>query len=65
MTCIAVGLAFTVAVTADGTAWQMGETGASGKGAPWEGALVPAKVTRTPLDPLPCKLQTDMGAHAA
>ena len=49
VTCIAVGLAFTVAVTADGTAWQMGETGVSGKAAPWEGALVPAKVTsKTP-----------------
>ena len=67
VTCLAVGLAFTVAVAADGTAWQMGETGVSGKGAPWEGALVPAKVTSTPppLELPPDKLQTDMGAHAA
>ena len=42
---VAAGLCFTVAVTSDGTVWQTGETGAGGKGASWEGCLVPTQVS--------------------
>lgn len=44
MVSLAVGLNFTVVVTSDGRVWQMGETGAPGKGAAWEGALTPTLV---------------------
>lgn len=44
MTCVAAGGGFTVAVTADGRAWQMGETGAGGKSLSWEGTLAPCQV---------------------
>lgn len=50
VTSVAVGLGFTVAATADGRVWQMGETGAPPKGAPWEGALLPCQVSLTSAD---------------
>lgn len=52
---IAAGLCFTVVVTADGLVWQMGETGAAGKGVPWEGCLVPTQVLACQFT-WPCKL---------
>ena len=50
MVSIAAGLGFTVAVTSNGCVWQMGETGASGKGAAWEGSLVPIQVNAISAD---------------
>ena len=50
---LAVGLNFTVAVTSDGRVWQMGETGAPGKGTAWEGATTPTVVVRHDQNLLP------------
>ena len=41
---VAAGTTFTVALTATGRVFQMGETGAKGGQAPWEGTLTPELV---------------------
>ena len=42
---VAAGTTFTVALTATGRVFQMGETGAQGGQAPWEGTLTPELVS--------------------
>jgi hypothetical protein len=44
---VAAGTTFTVALTASGHVFQMGETGAKGGKAPWEGTVMPEMVSTT------------------
>ncbi len=44
---VAAGLDFTVAVTVDGSVWQMGALGASGKAQKWEACCLPEQAWHT------------------